>query len=350
MSTRRINGFCDEMEFEVLDNSIVRIIDNGSSYKNKLRNGLLLDTLCFMGICYQCEENISYEKPLEKKFRKEMNYEYEETFNENIKGQNVIQGKNKRHGKNKRQEKNKKINKKEQNRRNKRKLLKIGNDYKMNQRQENEMKIYDIVKIPTNHFGRSEVDKYAPMCTDCFIHVMLTKKYYALYEHSYPTKFCNHIKCWSCIYKRVHTYDIIGCCCEECYDSSYRFKEENYCPVDYSDGKYIFIKYPTYENLFKKCCDEEYGYDYGKKYKCGERYEFDCDTKINYNHYLDYNGNIVVELFDENVKYNPIHLKDMDEMIELRKINYFYDKTFDNVSDYTSYSDFDDYDYWDYWD
>lgn len=337
MSTRRINGFCDESEFEV-SNDIIRIIDNGPLYKNKLRNGLLLDTLCFMEFCRPCEEDIVYEKPLEKKLMK-MNCidEDEDNSKQDIKifkEKNVRQGKNMRQGKNE-----KRINKKEQKRRNKRKLLKVGNDYKMRQYQDDEMKIHDIVKIPTKHFEKTNTDEYAPICTDCFIHTMLSKKYHTLYKDSYPTKFCNHIKCWLCIYKDINTYNIKECCCNKCYQNI-QFEKYYYLPV-YNIG---YVKYLKYWELFNN--------NYCKKYKSREKYEFDFNTKINYKYYLDHNGNIKVEVFDEKINYVPISSEDVSKTIELIKSIYSNIEMEEYYDGYSTSDDslYDYYDYRDHWD
>ena len=58
MTSRKIEGFNDEIEFRVINDEIV-VIDNGTSYKNKLRNGLPLNTLCLMELSCCESENIS---------------------------------------------------------------------------------------------------------------------------------------------------------------------------------------------------------------------------------------------------------------------------------------------------
>lgn len=285
MSTRKIVGFNDECEFEVINNNIIRVIDNGPSYKNKLKNGLLLDTLCSNYVKY---EDVIYEKSIENitenKCVVKINYDIAEMSDE-MSSVVVNKMKNKRH-----QHKNK-INNKEKKRRDKRKMLKVGNDYKINQYQNNDETIFNKVIISRNHFGKKEEDKYAELCSNCFIFTMLSKRYYMLYKCSYETICCKHMTCWMCKDKSKYVSTKNSLCSVECYDNSRHLKYVDKCNLRSS----------------RSCnCGEEYGFDYGKKYKCGTYFGFDFNTNINYDHHLDQNGNIIVEIKDENVNLEPI--------------------------------------------
>lgn len=308
MSNRKIIGFNDEIEFELIDNQI-RVIDNGPLYKNKLKNGLFLDTLCAMDIqCKDviCEQLIENVKEIECI---KINYDTIETDDTIETNYEKIQSNRRQMNKNK---KNKMINKREKKRREKRKMLKVGNDYKMNLYNDYDKKVFSKVSIPTNHFGKKEIDKYAPLCTDCFVFAMLSKRYYMLYKCSYNKIYCEHFKCWICKDEESFICNEIKYCCVECYNNI-------------SKSKYI-KKYSRSCN----CC-EEYGYDYGKKYKCGTYFGFDFNTHINYDHHLDQNGNMIIEIKDANINFEP---------------NYELTNDYDDLSDSTESYNYD-YDFYD---
>ena len=302
MSIRKIVGFNDEIVFEVVNDQI-RVIDNGNSYKNKLRNGLLLDTLCSMNvqyediICEQLVENIKENKCVKINYNTEIpNERRNQVINEikNKRRQNKKQ-------KNERQQNKNKINEKEKKRRDKRKMLKVGNDYKINQYNDDDNKVFSKVSIPTNHFGKKEIDKYAPLCTDCFVFAMLSKRYYMLYKCSYNRSYHDYLKCWMCPNGGLSEYNENKFCCIECHDD-YR------STIKYGYSSYKKYRYLTHQKLKRSCnCGEEYGDDYGKKYKCGNHYPFNFNTHINHNNYLDHNGNIIVELNDENIDFEPLY-------------------------------------------
>lgn len=320
MSTRKIVGFNDEIEFLVVNDQI-QVIDNGSLYKNKLRNGLLLDTLCSMDVQY---EDVIYENEVDKVEEKrciKINYDTEEINDEIIKSNGRQRNKNK---------KNKMTNEREKRRRNKSKMRKNGNDYKMNNYYDENHKVVKKAIIPTNHFGKKEIDKYAPLCNDCFTYTMITKRYYMLYKCSYDTKCCHHLNCWLCKYNDGGVYNAVEFCCVGCYDN-YSSIEKCY-HMKRNDG-YVKLKCSLHcRECSRSChCGEEYGDDYGKKYKCGQSFEFNFDTHINYENYLDKNGNIIVEIKDD-INVEPINR----EKIYLNNNNKYYDY----------YSDYDYYDYY----
>ena len=318
MSIRKIVGFNDEMVFEVIDDQI-RVIDNGNSYKNKLRNGLLLDTLCSMDVQY---EDIIFEQSVENiKENKCIKINYNAEIPNERRTQVINEINNKRRQnkkrKNERQQNKKKINEKEKKRRDKRKMLKIGNDYKMRQYDDNNNNVFRKVSIPTNHFGKKEVDKYAPLCNDCFVFAMLSKRYYILYKCSYDRSCCEHLKCWMCTDGGLVAFNGNKFCCVECHD----IWRSN-----------IKCRYLSPKKLKRTCnCGEKYGYDYGKKYKCGTYFGFDFNTHINYNNYLDHNGNIIVEINDENIDFEP-------------SFNEKYYFSWDNDKDYDTDNDDEYYD------
>jgi hypothetical protein len=318
MSTRKIVGFNDDIEFEVINDQI-RVIDNGLLYKNKLKNGLFLDTLCAMDVQYEdviCEELVENVK--ESKCVK-LNYDTTELLDERKTQYTNKMQKNDRQKNTKRQQNKKKINEKEKKRRNKRKMLKVGNDYKIKQYCDNDNPVFSKIVIPTNHFGKTEIDKYAPLCTDCFVFAMLSKRYYMLYKCSYTDRYCQHIKCWMC---KDGSNGVCGgyCFCGmKCYD--------------------IMRQSTKLRKYGKSCsCGEEYGYDYGKKYKCCNYFRFDFNRTIKYNHYSGRNGNMIIEIQCENINFEPIEL-------------YEYYSIYDSDdSDDNSYYNDTDFDYFDYFD
>jgi hypothetical protein len=309
MSTRKIVGFNDEIEFEVVNDKI-RIIDNGPLYKNKLKNGLFLDTLCEMDIQY---EDVICDQLVEEIKCVKFNYEIDEISDEI--SEQIVNKRQRQNGKRqyKREQNKKKINEKEKKRRDKRKILKTGNDYKMNQYCDD---VVRKVVIPTNHFGKNEVDKYAPLCTDCFVFAMLTKRYYMLYKCSYQRICCPHKKCWMCSDSYTIALNGNKFCNLGCYDNWRNF---------------AMIRYTR-----RSChCGEEYGYDYGKKYKCGTTYYgFDFNTHINYRHYLEQNGNIIIEIKDHDVNFEPILNVDRDDY------DYDYDDDYEDDYEDDYYSDY----------
>ena len=310
MTTRKIIGFNDEMEFLVVNDQI-QVIDNGPLYKNKLRNGLLIDTLCEMEVRFEQDiyEN-EVEKVKEKRCNK-INYDTEEIDDELIKYNMRRRNKN---------NKNKIINEREKRRRDKRKMLKVGNDCKMNQYNEDIKKVFNKVLIPTNHFGKKEIDKYAPLCSDCFIFAMLSKRYYILYKCSYNKTYCKHFKCWMCNDEGNRN----KFCCIECHDN-WR-----------SITKYEYL---LSQGLRRRCnCGEEYGYDYGKKYKCGTYFGFDFNTNINYDHHLDHNGNTIIEINDESINFEPLLCGEKQYFTQNDAL--MYDST-DDTDDDTCYNDLD---------
>lgn len=278
MTTRKIIGFNDEMEFLVVNDQI-QVIDDGPLYKNKLRNGLLLDTLCEMELIFEQDIYDNEVEKVEEKRCNKINYDTEEMDDEIIKSNRRRRNKN---------NKNKIINEREKRRRDKRKISKVGYDYKMNQYNENIKKIL----ISTNNFGKKEEDKYAPLCSDCFIFAMLSKKYYILYKCSYDKTYCKHLKCWMC-----NAGGMLS------------FNGNQFCGIEYYDNWSSITKheYLLRQGLRRRCnCGEEYGYDYGKKYKCGTYFGFDFNTHINYDHHLDHNGNTIIEINEENINFEPL--------------------------------------------
>lgn len=304
MATRKIVGFNDDIEFEVVNDQI-RIIDNGPLYKNKLKNGLFLDTLCSMDVQYEdviCEELV--ENVEEKKCVK-LNYDTELLDERRIQHTNKRQ-KNDRQKNDRRQNKRqKKINEKEKKRRNKRKMLKVGNQYY------DDDIIINKITIPTNHFGKTEADKYAPLCNNCFVFAMLSKRYYMLYKCSYVDSCCPHIKCWMCK--------------DEC---KYVCKGENFCTIECYDNK----RQSKYTKKYgRSCtCGEEYGYDYGKKYKCGQYFMFNFIKNINYDYYLGQNENIIIE----NVNFEDLKPVELCECHSVFDDNSYYSNAFDSDIDY----------------
>ena len=72
------------------------------------------------------------------------------------------------------------------------------------------------------------------------------------------------------------------------------------------------IKCYSFEELDGSCnCNEEYGYDYGKKYKCRQYFEFSRDTHINYEYHLDQNGNIIIEMYDNDINFEFMYHRDI---------------------------------------
>lgn len=313
MSTRKIVGFNDKIEFEVFNEQVIRVIDSGSSYKNKLRNGLLLDTLCAMNIQYNddiCKNEV--ENPLENiKENICFKIKYDVIERPNKYQENEIPNKRKNNKKNemkneRKNERKNKINTKEKNRRNKRKMLKIGNDYKMKQYQDDGVyrpKVINTMTIPTSHFGKTEIDKYAPLCNDCFVYGMLTKSYHMLYKCTYNINCCQHINCWMCTCKKSYVYYGNKFYCIDCYNNCSSHEKKYYVKID--DTCVIKLKcYSSREECDGSCnCNEEYGYDYGKKYKCRQYFEFSRDTHINHEYHLDQNGNIIIEMYDNDINF-----------------------------------------------
>ena len=319
METRRIVGFNDEIEFEVLDNSTIKVIDNGTSYKNVLRNGLLLDTLCemeFSDIIWQQEQEEQQEQKEQqeeqkKQNRTNINYDIEENISDNDNSEKRKQVNKIKERKNtnknwKNINKNQK-NTKEQRRRNKYNLLKNGNDYKIRNRYYEDHKTFCNKKISTTHFGKNETNKYAPLCNDCYVFAMLTKTYCTLYKCSYNTQFCPKIKCWKCADNII--YDHFEHCNEHCAE---RFDICDYTISFYDMFKYAYIgnNIVTFtckcddcgKKYLERCnCGEEYGYDYGKKYKCGrvmKTYFGTRNEKMAYDYEFNKDG-IEVKMYNE---------------------------------------------------
>lgn len=322
MSTRKIVGFNDEIEFEVFNEQVIRVIDSGSLYKNKLRNGLLLDTLCAMNVQYNdaiCENEVenSLEKVKENKCFK-LKYDVIERLNKYQ--ENKIPNKRKNNKKNEKKnerknERKNKINTKEKNRRNKRKMLKIGNDYKMKQYQDDGIyrpKVVNTMTIPTSHFGKTEIDKYAPLCNDCFVYAMLTKKYYLLYKCSYEIECCQHINCWMCTHKYSYTHNGNKFYCVDCHNNC-NLHEKKHVKINDTCIIEFNCHSPFCKECYRRCnCNEEYGYDYGKKYKCRQYFEFSTDTHINHEYHLDQNGNIIIEMYDDDINFQFMCHKDIN--------------------------------------
>ena len=320
MSTRKIVGFNDEIEFEVFNEQVIRVIDNGSLYKNKLRNGLLLDTLCAMDVQYNddiCKNEV--ENTLEKvKKNTCFKIKYDIIERPNKYKENEIPNKRKNNKKNEKKnerknERKNKINTKEKNRRNKRKMLKIGNDYKMKQYQDDGVyrpKVVNTKTIPTGHFGKTEIDKYAPLCNDCFVYAMLTKSYHMLYKCTYDIDCCQHLNCCMCTCKKSYVYNGNKFYCIDCYNNCSLLEKKYYVKIDNTCA--MKIKCYSFEELDGSCnCNEEYGYDYGKKYKCRQYFEFSRDTHINHEYHLDQNGNIIIEMYDNDINFEFMYHRDI---------------------------------------
>lgn len=329
METRKIAGFNDECEFNVVDEKII-ISDNGPLYKNKLRNGLSLDTLCWMEftateLSNDVESDIINLPIIIKSSTDFALDENTELLEKNIK--KTITKK----------VKTKKIkNGRDEKKRNKQKMLKNGHDYKMQQYQDDGIDFPKVVKtivIPKNRFKHQEIEKYAPICDKCYTYAMISKKYFMLYKCSYLTKFCNHVKCWCCMYQWSFIYGADYNCCHNCminkkFDVGIEFVQSN------RDGYYrmyftsVLRKYNDYRLGCN--CRNEYGDDYGKKYKCGQvsNLEFSYYTYTDNNTHLDQNGNTIIQLHDENIFEKIMSVEDIivyDDNFESTEIYEEYD-------------------------
>lgn len=358
METRQITGFNDVCEFNVLNGKII-ISDNGPLYKNKLKNGMSLDELCYMEQTF-IDEPDEIIIPLDKTDEiiiplDEPDVEYFHDCNTVVFGLDDNNNEEKIRNKNRNEKTNEneinsnyrnKKNSKEKNRRNKRKMLKIGNDYKVKQYHDDGIyfpKVINTIVISKNKFKCQEVDNYAPVCDKCYIYAMITKKYFMLYKYSYTAKFCKHVKCWSCAYQYAYIYDRCHYSCNECFNLIWGETVYSKWPsMIYGENMALYcVSYPCdspemlhiFQNEYAYGNECTYGHDYGKKYKCGQFSDlnFSYYTHSANNFYSDQNGNKIIQIYDDIFEL---------EMKEEDKVRYYPDAdTINMYDDNTTHSD-----------